>query len=595
VVLTGWIVVGRSESRTEQGTNVFDVKVTSARLRGASQLGVINVTERADAQQRYVSTGEVRALQPGADFPATSYIDFYADVSAPESPVGALTLHNEGPLHLVPWSDEAETIIASWPPLGTTYKLAPLFEFDNDGDGLVDEDTADEDGDTYVDEDRAGPDPLTPGLPQQCGNDSDCDGLDGEDPPAPGCGALCDDDGDGAIDEDPSCVPLFNEGNTSLPLGVCITDLQIGIAPGTPSFSVAAGGPSRHHPADILGLAPGAESQDEFAPYVRIPCASLGLTADGCNDGSDGTQDDLDALSFGMDDLTGASGPLGFSVGPDALGLAGTAVETQRNCPPASPGLAPEPDGDIFSSAGTGDNALLFDGNGPVGACTPGFPLGLVEAATVRDDLDALDGQDASVVDTNGDGVPEGRIFFSLAEGSPSLAAFGFSPGDVLVTTGGAAPALYVSSDQVGLNSGEDLDALCVQEDEDPIYSAADLVYYSVAPRPQGPASSEAGPADVLMPPGVAVRRASATGLQGADDLDALECHMLGAPTKPVGDVTCDGVVNPVDALYVLQLEARLLSTLPCPHGDVNGDGQISSLDASLILQYAAGLLGPAR
>jgi hypothetical protein len=70
---------------------------------------------------------------------------------------------------------------------------------------------------------------------------------------------------------------------------------------------------------------------------------------------------------------------------------------------------------------------------------------------------------------------------------------------------------------------------------------------------------------------------------------------MLGAPTKPVGDVTCDGVVNPVDALYVLQLEARLLSTLPCPHGDVNGDGQISSLDASLILQYAAGLLGPAR
>ncbi len=41
-----------------------------------------------------------------------------------------------------------------------------------------------------------------------------------------------------------------------------------------------------------------------FASSVHIACTNLGLTVDGCDDGTDGTQDDLDALSWGADRVT---------------------------------------------------------------------------------------------------------------------------------------------------------------------------------------------------------------------------------------------------------------------------------------------------
>jgi RHS repeat-associated protein len=60
-----------------------------------------------------------------------------------------------------------------------------------------------------------------------------------------------------------------------------------------------------------------------------------------------------------------------------------------------------------------------------------------------------------------------------------------------------------------------------------------------------------------------------------------------------IGDVGCDGSVNSVDAVLVLQKNAGLLSTLKCQeNADVNLDGRISSLDAALILQFDAGLIG---
>lgn len=58
-----------------------------------------------------------------------------------------------------------------------------------------------------------------------------------------------------------------------------------------------------------------------------------------------------------------------------------------------------------------------------------------------------------------------------------------------------------------------------------------------------------------------------------------------------VGDANCNGGVDSLDALFILQFSAGLLPSLGCPqNADANGDGAVSSLDAALVLQYAAGL-----
>ncbi len=63
-----------------------------------------------------------------------------------------------------------------------------------------------------------------------------------------------------------------------------------------------------------------------------------------------------------------------------------------------------------------------------------------------------------------------------------------------------------------------------------------------------------------------------------------------GAPA--VGDVDCDGRMNSIDAVLVLQRDADLIASLPCQDAaDVNADGAIDSLDATLILQYDVGLI----
>ena len=59
-----------------------------------------------------------------------------------------------------------------------------------------------------------------------------------------------------------------------------------------------------------------------------------------------------------------------------------------------------------------------------------------------------------------------------------------------------------------------------------------------------------------------------------------------------VGDANCDGIVNPVDSTFILQLSAGLLGALPCPqNGDASGDGVTNPLDSALILQFSAGLI----
>lgn len=58
------------------------------------------------------------------------------------------------------------------------------------------------------------------------------------------------------------------------------------------------------------------------------------------------------------------------------------------------------------------------------------------------------------------------------------------------------------------------------------------------------------------------------------------------------GDVNCDGVVNSLDALLLLQFISGLVPSLPCPDAaDANGDGVVNAVDATLILQFEAGLI----
>ena len=704
IVLTGWARIDREAPRLEDGLEVVDLEIVSLSLRGASQIGAISVVERLNQDSAYVSAGEIRSQEMGQEFPASSFFDVFVDVTVPLTFPGgdSLVIHNETPLHLTPREDSAEVNLNAWPPLGVIYELEPIFGVDNDGDTLIDEDTADEDGDGLIDEDRPGPDPDTPGSGTECGSNPDCDSQEGEDPPLDYCIenalALCDDDGDGQMDEDPSCIPLMNAGNVNnMKAGFCVRNLTLEFAPELPSYSVARGGPSNLHPADILALLPGVVSEpptpvsvsgnDAFAdawnipalpfigqqstaamttepdageltsiprcpffavsisstawfrflpsenasvtadtvgstfdtvlaaysgssletlslldcnddfvaqqsqitfdvtagtayyfqvgswastsggdltltvsesltgqeglpPFVRIACADLGLSADGCDDGADGNQDDLDALSFGGD-LPADAGPgLNFSVGPGAQGVVGSAVEAQRNCPPAQPGTSPEPEPDVFHSLLGGTNELLLDGNGPVGACTSAFPLGLVEGATVRDDLDALYGQDPSAVDADRDGVPESPVYFSLDADSPSLAALGFSPADVLMTIDGGQPTVFAAEAELGLVAGDDLDALCLQESGDSIYVAGDdTLYFSLAPDSPTLAQIGAGPGDLLAPdsPNPIVAQGKAyLSLLAADDVDALNCQALSM--DPYGDLDGDTIPNHIDA-----------------------------------------------
>ncbi|MGB2695881.1 MAG: hypothetical protein WBD55_11965 [Dehalococcoidia bacterium] len=311
------------------------------------------------------------------------------------------------------------------------------------------------------------------------------------------------------------CVPLI----PSEPAEVCVTMVAVtfgeqggptGPIVEPPTFSVAPHGPTGFDPGALLGLDPVATT--------AVPCLQLGLTPTGCV----GDQDNVDALSFGVDFLPGellvADLPVAFSVANGADGTGGSAVAEQAACDP------PQPPADIFVSQLQGDNALAFDGDGLNGSCPTASQLGLFEG-NPSDDVDALTDQSPSFVDANGDGAPEGTVFFSLSDGSASLQAFNRSAGDILWTTGHVQPGVFAFASALGLQPGDDIDALCVGSDNDTVYEPAiDHVAFSLTAGSPTLAALDASAADILVPGPQVVVQAEELGLATGDDLNALAC-----------------------------------------------------------------------
>ena len=398
VTLTGWADVERSNPQDAgEGLTVTAIEVTNLELQGGTAVGAIRVRERANEGSSYVSSGEVRTLMPGQEFPASSSIDLFVDVSVPASggpsSPHVAQIHNEWPLRLTPRAPgdgpgmsysgkpglpgtsenpdlgcvtthrselaTCEATIAEWPPSGVVYELYPVFEVDNDGDGLIDEDTGDDDSDGLMDEDRPGPDPVTPGSVLSCQvngqQDPDCDGVEGEDSPFELCAqATCDDDGDGRLDEDPACVPLVNQYDRHEKNGFCIRQLRLEFSPGLPSFSVAAGGPGNRRPADILGLAPPLRPEP-------LPAAVSG------NDSF------ADAWALGALPFTGQQSTVGMTVEHVATPLQlPSSEEAETNPPP--PANPTNGDGDGYEVNPT--NAFDDDGLYAVDVDSGSSPLG---------------------------------------------------------------------------------------------------------------------------------------------------------------------------------------------------------------------------
>ena len=100
------------------------------------------------------------------------------------------------------------------------------------------------------------------------------------------------------------------------------------------------------------------------------------------------------------------------------------------------------------------------------------------------------------------------------------------------------------------------------------------------------------------------VTKLLASDAQGGDFFGASvtvsgDTIVVGRPSFPgaayifqsEGDVNCDGNLDAIDAVLILQFSAGLIGSLACQaDADVNGDGEVTSVDAALILQFVARL-----
>ena len=279
------------------------------------------------------------------------------------------------------------------------------------------------------------------------------------------------------------------------------------------------------------------------APVTAISFLSLGITGN----------DEIDALSFGDDQIIGAPHSIIFSIDPMSVGLPGSGSQRETVVDTA-PGIAPAAAGDLFVQEATIYGNLLAPpglgyragtGTGDEANATWGAPCGPNGCF----DLDAFE--------YTSPGFATG-VYFSLAPASPTLGIIGATPGDILysdlsgglpviATLAGIGPANEVNLGIVGLN----LDALNLLGTTGPVAAGGGVII----PGMVGP-SAVGGPvppsshflefsvslsgfmdADILVPVGpgaFAVHTpAAGVGLANFENLNALEAAERLDPACP--------------------------------------------------------------
>ena len=220
----------------------------------------------------------------------------------------------------------------------------------------------------------------------------------------------------------------------------------------------------------------------DYGPYtVNYDHASLGLQ----------TTDEVNGLSAGNDPIEWMV-HLYFSVSPGSQGVSGTGVNDRYNLPYQD------------------EEEWLYESER---VPAPDWNNTNVTHDEVTPGND-LDGYDFTTLGT-GD-----RIYFTIASG-------GSIADDVIWTAIIGTPASltqYASAAQLGLQAGDDLDAISVyDENGDGIYDPSDLILFSLT---SGSPSATSG-ATIYSPGLVVVANPSDIGLLNGDNVNALEA---GAP-----------------------------------------------------------------
>jgi hypothetical protein len=257
------------------------------------------------------------------------------------------------------------------------------------------------------------------------------------------------------------------------------------------------------YPADLLGA----------GGVPLVTCEDLGLV---CFDQTSGARDELSGLSFGADFSDDALPPVEFSVAAGSQGMPGTAVRLEAGCTPAQQqadvfsshldtansqdldgdgqacatnagyGLLIEedpaheldaleadpcrsldfdcnglPDSPVYFTLEAGSPSLTALGAAPSDILAAGsaYVLEVWAAGETQLGLAAGDVIDAICLQEDGDGQFSSgdRLLFSLAPGSPSLAAIRATPADLLR----ANPlGVFLAAGSLGLLPGDDVDAL---------------------------------------------------------------------------------------------------------------------------------------